>query len=328
MATSVDELIAGASSREPMTSGDSKSGARFERVVIEGVPYVLKHVDRRDDWLMRQTGDLGCVPIRVWETGVVDLAPDCIDATVVGAARTGTGGAVLMRDVGPALVPEGDEPLPLAQHLRFLDHLAAFHAACWGWRDTVGLLPFENRYALFGPHALACEEALGYPQPVPKIAAEGWQRLGVVSPAFAAALAPLRDAPYPVTEALLTTPQTFLHGDWKLGNLGTDADGRTVLVDWSMCGSGAPLVELAHYLALNTARLPVGHTKDDAIAAYRASLEARGVDTEGWWDRQLGLALLGHVLLLGWEKAFDETGAERAWWEERALAAIRDHLDV
>ena len=52
------------------------------------------------------------------------------------------------------------------------------------------------------------------------------------------------------------TPRTFLHGDWKLGNLGSRPDGRTVLVDWSLPGSGPPAAELAHYLALNVARFP------------------------------------------------------------------------
>jgi hypothetical protein len=326
VADSVEELIAGASSRVPMESADSKSGARFERLVIDGERFVVKHVDRRDDWIMRQTGDLGCVPIVVWEAGLLDLAPDCIDHAIVGVARVGTGGSVLMRDVGESLVPEGDAPLSLEQHLRFLDHLAAFHAACWGWRDTVGLIPLANRYSFFGPQALACEAALGFPQPVPRIATVGWELLGRVAPRMAGALARLRAAPYPVFEALAATPFTFLHGDWKLGNLGTDAAGRTVLVDWSVCGEGPPLAELAHYLALNCARLPVGHTKDDAIVAYRSALEHHGVDTDAWWDRQLALCLLGHMLLLGWEKAFDESGLERDWWEARTLATVSTYF--
>jgi hypothetical protein len=309
-----------------MDSADSKSGARFERVVIDGERFIVKHIDRHDDWIMRQTGDLGCVPLRVWEAGVFDGLPDCIDHTTVGVARVGTGGAVLMRDVGASLVPAGDAPLALDQHRQFLDHLAAFHAATWGWRDTVGLIPLANRYSFFGPAALACEVALGYPQPVPRIAADGWARLTQVGPRLADALAPLRVMPYPLFDALARTPQTFLHGDWKLGNLGTDARGRTVLVDWSMCGEGPPLYELAHYLALNCARLPEGHTKDDTIVAYRAALERHGIDSAPWWDRQLALCLVGHMLLLGWEKAFDETGDERGWWEDRVLAAIAEYL--
>src|SRR5262249_51500681 len=99
LAPSGAALVDGASQREPMGSTDSKSGARFERIVIDDVRYVLKLVDRRDDWIARQTGDVACWPVVVWEAGIVDLAPGCIDHTLVGAARTPTGGAVLMRDV-------------------------------------------------------------------------------------------------------------------------------------------------------------------------------------------------------------------------------------
>jgi hypothetical protein len=317
VASSVDALVAGATSREPLTRADSKSGARIERVAIDGEAFVLKHVDRADDWIMRQTGDVGCWPVRVWESGVLDLLPPCIDHTLVGAARTAHGGAVLMRDVGACLVDEGDAPLPYERHERFLAHLAAFHAATWGWRDDVGLLPSTHRYLFFLAPALECEAALGFPSPVPRIATEGWARLEVVDPHMHAALRPLLDDPWPLVDAVASTPTAFLHGDWKLGNLGSTADGRTVLVDWSVSGSGAPLAELAHYLALNTARLPDDFDKDVAIESYRDALEAEGVDTEPWWDRQLGVCLLGVMLLLGWEKALDDEGSERAWWSAR-----------
>jgi len=53
------------------------------------------------------------------------------------------------------------------------------------------------------------------------------------------------------------------------------------------------------------------------IGTYRDALEAEGVDTDPWWDRQLSLCLLGVMLLLGWEKALDDDDAERAWWAAR-----------
>jgi hypothetical protein len=307
-----------------MQSADSKSGARFERVVIDGERFVLKQVDTSCDWIARQVGDFGCWPVAVWEQGVVDLAPDCIDHTIVGAARQGRTGAVLMRDVTPWLVVDDGRPLALDQHLRFLDHLAQLHAATWAWRDTVGLCPLANRYAFFGPAALDCEAALGFPEPVPRLAVDGWRRLEVIAPHVAGALAPLRAAPWAIAEALATTPHVLLHGDSKVANLGTDAAGRTVLIDWSLCGEGPPLVELAHYIGLNTSRLPVGHTKDDAIAAYRASLERAGVATAPWWDRQLRLCLLGLMVQLGWEKALDETGAELAWWSDQVAPGLAE----
>jgi hypothetical protein len=307
-----------------MTAVDSKSGARFERVVIDGDAFVLKHVDHRDDWIMRQTGDVGCVPVRVWESGVFDLLPACIDHATVGAARGDGHGAVLMRDVGEWLVAPGDAPVTPDQHLRFLDHLAAMHAAAWGWDDSVGLVPVANRYSFFGPAAMACEAALGFPQPVPAIAVDGWRRLDDASPELAGALRPLRDAPWPLFDALATTPSTLLHGDTKLANTGTGPDGRTVLVDWSMTGGGPPLAEVAHSLALNRARIPAGYGRDVTVDAYRTALERHGIDTASWFERQLALCLVGVMLLLGWEKAFDETGEELAWWRDRTVDTARE----
>jgi hypothetical protein len=294
----------------------------LERVVIDDERYVLKTVDRRTDWIARQAGDVGCWPVLAWQLGLVDLAPPCVDHTIVGAARTARGGAVLMRDATGWLVPPGDTPLPLDQHLRFLDHLAAFHATCWGWVDTIGLWSLGNRYSLFGPQALSTEALMGHPEPVTRAAEEGWERLALVAPDVIARLAPLRDAPWPLVDALADTPWTFLHGDWKLGNLGSRPDGRTVLVDWSLPGAGPPLAELAHYLALNAARLPVGHSKEDAIDAYRTSLDRR-VATAPWWERQLALCLLGVMLQLAWNKADDPTGDELGWWAARVDEGVR-----
>lgn len=201
-----------------MHAADSKSGARFERVAIDRERYVVKYLSRDDDWIIRATGDPAYRPLLVWETGLVDLTPDCIDHAYVGAARDGAGAA----------------PSPLVRSLEML-------------------------------------------------------------------------------------PASFLHGDWKMGNLGRHADGRTILIDWANPGAGAGVTELTWYLALNRARLPVGHSKEDAIDAYRGALERLGVDTAPWWERALGLAFVGALVQFGWEKPLGDTD-ELAWWEERALA--------
>ena len=74
----------------------------------------------------------------------MDRLPECIDHATVAMAATQTpsGPAItsVMRDVGPWLVPEGDAPIDPAQHDRFLDHMAALHAAFWGWADDIGLI--------------------------------------------------------------------------------------------------------------------------------------------------------------------------------------------
>ncbi len=324
LAASIEDLLRGATDRGPMTAADSKSGARFERVWIDGRPHVVKHLHVDDDWIMRSTGDLGCRPVQVWRSGILDQLPACIDHAVVGAAaglgRDGWGAALLMRDLSASLVPEGNGPVPLEQHLTFLDHMAALHATFWGWTDTVGLAPPHHRYLEFSPEGVSLESQRGWPDPVPPLIIEGWKRFATIGGHIADPVIDLAHDPSPLVEALATVPSTLLHGDWKLGNLGSLPDGQTVLLDWAVPGEGCPAAELAWYLALNTARLP--QTKEEAIAAYRASLESHGVDTSGWWDRALALSLLGAVVQFGWEKALGGPGAELEWWLGRGAGGL------
>jgi hypothetical protein len=237
-----------------------------------------------------------------------------------GLGRNGWGTALLMRDMSPWLVPEGDEPVPLDQHLRFLEHMAILHASFWGWRDTIGLTPDLHRFSEFSRENIALEEARGWPDLVPRLIVEGWGRYPSVAPEVAEAVLSLARDPTPLAGALRTLPRTLLHGDWKMGNLGSKPDGTTVLLDWAMPGEGCPTVELAWYLALNAARLP--QSKEAAMASYRAALESLGVSTVPWWDRAVDLALLAGSVWFGWEKALGGPGPELSWWTERAAAGL------
>jgi hypothetical protein len=217
------------------------------------------------------------------------------------------------------LVPVTDEPIGLDQHLRFLRHMAALHAAFWACGSECEVVPVMHRYLELSPWLAHAEAAVGSAHLVPRLVGEGWPRLAEVAPAAAAIVTPLARDPGPLVEALAGTPQTFVHSNWKLDNLGTDADGRTVVLDWEQPGRGAPLSDLAWYLAINCRRLPQG--KDDAIAAYRRALEQHGISTEAWWDRQLALCLLGALVQFGWEKALGGYDEELAWWETQAVRA-------
>jgi hypothetical protein len=317
VAASLDELLAGATSREPMGKpGDSLSGSHFERVVIDGDAFVLKHLHVDDDWIQRITGDVTCVPVRVWSSGILERVRDIIDDTIVGCAtglgRNGWGAAVLMRDVGDCLVPEGNGRIPAGQHVRFIEHMATMHARFWGFEDPVGLLPMGNRYRLLTPLTSAIELERSDVDPVPGALADGWRTFPLVARRSAAILMPLLDDPTPLVKRLERLPQTLVHSDWKLGNLGTLADGRTILIDWAWPGRAPCCVDLAWYLAVNCDRNP--QSKEDTIAAYRAALEQHGVETASWWDETLSLCMLGAFLHLGWSKSGDEL----AWWDERA----------
>jgi hypothetical protein len=319
---SVDELLAGATSREPMKTVDSKSGALFERVVIDGERYVVKHLHVDDDWIQRVTGDLIPRPLLAWQLGVYDRLPECIDhATVAvagGVGRNGWGAALLMWDVADHLVPEGDDPLTVDQHLRYMDHMAALHAAFWGWADDGALMPRAHRYLYFTETNMDAEMARAAPDAVPPIVVQGWKRFSEVS-SLVEPIRALRAAPWPLIDALGALPQTLLHGDWKLGNVGSWPDGRTILIDWATVGQGCVTSELAWYLALNRARLPI--SKEATVEAYRTALERHGVDTAAWFDAALDLAHLGALVQFGWEKALGDAD-ELAWWETAARSGL------
>src|SRR5450631_537283 len=317
VADSVDTLLAGASAREPIVDGAGKSGARLERVVIDGQRYVVKYLHLADDWTMRAAGDLSGAAFTAWRRGLLARMPDCINQPIVGVCKDPGGSAVLMRDVSQWLVPVTDKVIPLEQHLRFLDHMAAMHATFWDAGQEVEVIPVMHRYLELSVWIAEAEAAIGSTHLVPRLIGQGWAMLGDVAPRAAAVVVPLSVDPGPLVEALEQTPQTFVHGNWKLDNLGTDAVGRTVLLDWESTGRGAALSDLAWYLAINCRRLP--QTKEEAIDTYRGALERHGVDTARWWDTQLALCLLGGLVQFGWEKALGGYDDELAWWEARAI---------
>jgi hypothetical protein len=313
------ELLAGATERTVLAEVPGKSGAALERVVIDGQDYVLKHLDLADDWTMRASGCLPGAPLVLWQRGILARLPGCLNQPIVAAAREPGGCALLMRDVTPWLVPATDAPITLDQHTTFLRHMAALHAEFWACGREFDVVPAMHRYLELSPWMAEAEAAAGSPHLVPALVAKGWPLLAEVAPAAAAVVTPLAHDPGPLVEALAGTPQTFVHSNFKLDNLGTDDAGRTVLLDWEQPGRGAPLSDLAWYLAINCRRLP--QSKEASIAAYRQALEDRGVDTAPWWERQLALCLLGALVQFGWEKALGGYDEELAWWETNAVRA-------
>ncbi len=314
---SYEELDRRITARTPLEHSDSKSGAVMERVTIDGESFVLKRLDRRADWTMRAVGDMYGSTLTLWRRGLLRRLPDCIDQPIVAVATDGDATLVLMRDVARHLVPAGDDPIPLDQHRGFLDHMAAMHAAFWDAGPEIDVVPMTNRYFELSPWMASTERELGSDHIVPRLVGEGWHKLETVAPRAAAVVLPLAWDPCPLVEALADTPTTFVHANWKFGNLGTDDTGRTVLIDWESPGRGVACGELAWYLAINAARLP--ESKEDAIAAFRAALERHGIDTGPWWQRQLALALLGGLVWFGWEKCLGGDNEELAWWEARAV---------
>ena len=324
VAETIDELIAGASDRVSVQPEDGKSGASFERLTIDGEPHFLKVLSAESDWIMRCTGNTTNWEFQVWKAGMNHRTPRVIDHTIVSMALEGDGPtarlAMLMTDCGNDLIPPGDAPLSVETHHRFIDHMAEMHACFIGWEDTIGLGALDQRLLFFAPATIA-PELLVDDVPVPvRVADQGWAILRERSPQLHAIVSRVHTRPDELATALRATPQTFIAGDWKMGNLGERPDGRTIVLDWAYPGEAPPAWELCWYLALNRARIPI--SKEDTIDFYRASIERHGVDTAGWWERQLGLCLLALTAVIGWEKAVGDRD-EFEWWEAAALDGVR-----
>ena len=325
---SAQELLARASWRERVQPDDARAGAVFERVTVGSQSFFVKQLSVSSDWIMRIAGDHAYRPYLAWQAGILDRAPGCVDHAMVAMDLAGQGDdavlTIVMRDVGGSLVPPGGTVVPAAQHARFIAHMADLASAFWGWEDRIGLTTMAQRLRFFAPDNIAAElTAAEVPGPL-AAAAAGWPVLAERSPLLSAMAQRIHDDPGILAARLSRLPGTFLHGDWKLGNLGSHPDGRTILLDWTLPGAGPACWDLCWYLALNRARLP--EQKEAAIGRFRAALEARQVATTGWWQEQLDLCLIGIMATFGWEKALGDAD-ELSWWEAQvAGAAARQHI--
>jgi len=327
---SVDELLGRASSRIEVRPGDARAGAQYERVMIDGEAYFVKRLSPASDWIMRVTGDHVHRPYLVWQSGIMARTPASIDHTVVAMQVSGVGDdavlTVVMRDVGTFLVPEGDAVVPASQHRGFIEHMADLACAFWDWDDDIGLTTMDQRVRFFAPDNIAAELLVAEVPPPIAAAEAGWRSLSVRSPLLSGLAGLLHDKPGLVTGPLAATPRTFLHGDWKMGNVGTHPDGRTILLDWAYPGSGPACWDLCWYLALNRARLP--ESKEAAIERFRNAFETGGIATGSWWDAQLDLCLIAIMATFGWEKALGGDD-ELSWWESRVGdAAARQRIPI
>ena len=330
--SSIDELLspevlsplAGCHIREvrrlPRSMADSYSGCAIHFLAIEtnggpGPRFILKRISREWDWIMRATDDRRGRSAAIWQHGLLDRLPPEIAHGVVGCAVDGTGWAILMHDLSAGLMPDGDQPLSVEENERFLDAMAALHTTFWEHPvladPALGLCSTWHLYTSFSA-ATGCRE-VGGPDLVPPALVEGWELLPrVVEADIAELLGALLDDPQPLCAALARYPQTLIHGEWRLANLGLLSGARTrvILLDWQFAGVAPPAVDLAHYLATNYLRLPI--SMDAAITHYGERLAQRlGCRFDaGWWQPQLELGLLGGLVHWACLKAHGATHGE------------------
>lgn len=304
--------------------------------------YIVKRTAPAWDIIMRITNDTVCREMLVWQRGLLDQLPPEVGHTVVACAIDGDGWALLLRDIGDLMHPcqrwpgPGWAPLSERELTVFLDGLAALHAQFWEDPDLLnpqlGLCELPWLYASFSP-ATAQREA-GSPHGLITWIREGWQQLErVAAPALVRLVRGLQADSGPLCDALRRYPWTLVHGDPNCKNFGITLapDPKILLLDWQLVTRAPPATDLAFFLSLFSAVLPVSF--EAVIEQYRARLAARLGDRfdDRWWQPQLELALLGQFLrfgplLIGRMTTHDDPAIREHyrtlldWWTDRALA--------
>lgn len=296
--------------------------------------YVLKRVSAEWDYFMRATDDQLGREAGVWRAGLLDRLPEELGHCYLACARDGDGWAILMRDIGPALILNRGRISP-DEHMAILDGLAAMHAAFWDAPEladpTIGLCPPDIHYSIISP--ATAERNADAPGVMPLAARQGWENLSTVLPPklFDICLS-LSNEPAPLVAALSRYPMTLVHGDARIANIAVERAGdsiRSTLIDWAIAGVNAAPLDLIWYLSARTPWL--SDDREAATEIYRAALQRRLGNRFDLaiWQPMLDLSILGGLIRFGWFTATAITRdepharADLDWWAERAWAGVK-----
>jgi hypothetical protein len=292
-----------------------------------GDRFVLKRDSLAGDWIARATND-GPILREAWFAAHGPALPPGVRSGSLGAGADGVTGevAILMPDLSHVLF-DWDAPISVPHLEQVLSALAELHGFPWRTSGEIGdgpWCPLRERITLI------CRPSLERAGPAHDAVADrllpgwdAWDRLA--TPAACRVIADLAADPQPLLDELAAQPATLIHGDLKLANVGIEAEGSIVLVDWQMVGIAPVAVELGWFLVSNVASLPL--PPDEVIRRYQARVRDGAFDSRG-----VDAAILVGLLLRGWRKGMDaEAGItlasgvsaadDLAWWCERAVEA-------
>jgi hypothetical protein len=282
--------------------------------------YVLKRVSLEYDWIMRVTEDYQCRSMTLWQSGLLDKLKPAIEHGIVACSRDGAGWAILMRDLTTALLSTRQLP-NTADNERILDAMAAMHAAYWDAPElanpALGLCRLCSAFHSFSPERVRQElnsEYIGV-----RALMEGWELLFTqVEPKMADTLHQLITDPQPLCVALARCPQTLIHGDLQLSNLGIDRTqfSRTIMLDWQFAAMAPPTIDLCWYVGTLCWYVGTGEItsvmREASIAYYRRRLATYLGEQyeESDWQCMLALGSLAHLLRSGGWSAYNAAHAK------------------
>lgn len=274
---------------------------------------ILKEFQPQRDWVMRLTHDTLTREAMLFVHGIYARMPDQIIVPMIAVARHGETWATLLHDVSPELLPT-DQVLPMAEARLLLEHLSALHAHFADDRTlenpALGLSSLEDFLMILSPARVKQEIAAGRTHRVLEMAARGWERFERDAPKdVARVVRGWQENPASLLQELERLPQTLLHADFKLGNLGIAGGDTTVALDWQDATRGAGVLDLGYFVTLDARRLPF--EKQTALDIYRDALARQGYEVS---RRELELGLIaGGALRLLWLVTLTSEN-ELIWW--------------
>ena len=291
--------------------------------------FVLKRTSVAADWIVRATRDRA-LREAVVAAGALPL-PDDVTAPYLGAAADGLGAAILMPDLTGSLF-DWERPIAADDLDRVLRNLAAVHASTAETPADFPWCPLRERIELLTRRSAERYRATGLA--VGQRFLDGWDAFDrQAEPAARELIGRLTGDVAPLLAALDRLPQTLLHGDLKLANVGF-TDDEMLLIDWQMITRAPVAVELGWLLVSNVAALP--EPPEAVLERYRVAATATGVDV-GDWEAQVDLTWIVGLVLRGWRKGLDAeadaptgwgaSGADDlAWWSRRSVEAAERRL--
>ena len=143
--------------------------------------------------------------------------------------------------------------------------------------------------------------------------------------------------PTPLCTALARYPQTLVHSDVRMANLGLERGKRPrlIMLDWARQTRTVPAVDLIYYLVTSgSTQFPISF--EESIDFYKQQLAQRlgARFDESWWQPQLELSLLGTFATMacfkawGAEHASDEADrlsdrADLQWWSKQVRSGAK-----
>lgn len=302
--------------RQPLAAAH-RSGNELEEIRLQGNAgtrrLILKKFLPLRDWVMWLTHDTLAREAMLFVHGMYKRLPKELTVPLIAAARNESSWATLMHDVSAELLP-ASQVLPENTARLLIENLAALHAHFWEdpalKNPELGLSSLEDFVTILAPTRLKAEIEAGRAHAVLQLADRGWKQFETDAPQDVVEIVHelQNETPLLVGE-LERMPQTLVHADYKLPNLGMTRAGHTIALDWQDATRGGGVLDLGYFLALNAQWLPFA--KEAAIGIYWQALAARGrfVSTR---DIELGLVAGGPLRLL-WLMTLDNQN-DLDWW--------------